>query len=276
MKYSICSVIYGSCGSFLPTYTLEDTMRRLARVGFDAVEIVCSSPHAWPFYMGLEKRAQVNEWKKKYGIEVSSVMAQPGGGPATNAASSNKTERAFAIRYIKECIDMASLWGCKNLAYVAGWYLFGTKKQEAWNNTLDTLKQIASYALDKGVNICIEPTSTDSNVIDCPDDGLLLMEQSGFQNVGLMFDMAHAFYRNEDPVDYIYTIGKNLKHIHLTDYDRRPPGTNGADFYPVMQALKDINYQGYVTMEIGFNRTTGADSVSRQSIEFLKSIEAQL
>lgn len=276
MKYSICSVIYGSCGSYIPSYTLEDTMCRLAHIGYDAVEIVCASPHAWPFYMGPEKRAQVNEWRKKYGIEISSVMAQPGGGPATNAASSNKAEREWAVHYIKECIDMAHLWKCKRLAYVAGWYLFGTKKQEAWNNTLDTLKQIAAYALDKEVTICIEPTSTDSNVIDCPDDALLLMEQSGYPNVGLMFDMAHAFYRNEDPIDYIYTIGKHLKHIHLTDYDRRPPGTNGADFFPVMQALKDIDYQGYVTMEIGFSRSTGSDSVSRQSIEFLKSIEMQL
>ena len=56
---------------------------------------------------------------------------------------------------------MAHLWGCKRLAYVAGWYLFGTKKQDAWNNTLDTLKQVAGYAQDKDITICIEPTSTD-------------------------------------------------------------------------------------------------------------------
>ena len=113
-------------------------------------------------------------------------------------------------------------------------------------------------------------------MIDCPDDALLLMEQSRYNNVGVIFDMAHAFYRNEDTADYIYTAGKNLKHIHFTDYDRRPPGTNGVDFYSVMRALKDVDYQGYVTMEIGFTRSTGSDSISRQSIEFLKSIETQL
>lgn len=276
MKYSICSCIYDSIGTLLPCYSLEDTMRRLARIGYDAIEIVCAAPLAYPYYMNQTQRKQVNVWKKQYGIAVSSVMAQPGGGPGCNVAAINPIERAWAIQYIKDVIDLAYLWDCKRLAFVAGWYSFGTRRIDAWNNTLDTLKQVAAYALERGIDVCIEPTSSDSNIVDCPDDALLMMEQSGMPNVGIMFDTAHAIFRQEDPADYVYTAGKNLKHIHLTDDNRMPPGTDGYDYYPVMQALKDVGFDGYVTFETGFPRSCGADSAARQALLHLKEIEAKL
>ena len=77
----------------------------------------------------------------------------------------------------------------------------------------------------------------------------LWMEQSELGNVGVMFDTAHAFHRCEPPTDYIYTMGANLKHVHLTDYNRTAPGTAGCDFVAIMQALDDVDYKGYVTLE---------------------------
>jgi protein FrlC len=44
-----------------------------------------------------------------------------------------------------------------------------------------------------------------------------------------------------------------------------------------MQALKDVAYDGYVTMEIGFDsRAAQPDSVARLALEHLKGIERQL
>ena len=92
-----------------------------------------------------------------------------------------------------------------------------------------------------------------------------------------MFDVTQALYRNEVPSDYIYQMGKNLKHIHMADYDRKAPGTAGCDFVDIMQALKDIGYDGYVTMENGFpTRSCHPDVVARESLENLKAIEARL
>lgn len=276
MKYSLCSIIYGSCGSMLPTYTLEEAMKRLAGIGYDGIEVVCASPHAWPYYLNDEKRKQVNKWQKDYNISISSVMAPPGGPMGCNAASACKEEREYTVKLIKEVIDLAHIWGVKTLAYVAGWSIYGTKRIDAWKNSLATLKEIGKYALDRGVNVCIEPTSTDSNVVDSPDDAIQMVEESGLPNIAIMFDTAHAFFRADNPQDYAYIAGKHLKHVHLCDYNRLAPGSGGFDFLPLMQALKDIDYQGYVTMEIGFSRTTGSDSIARKAIEHLKEIETKL
>jgi protein FrlC len=103
------------------------------------------------------------------------------------------------------------------------------------------------------------------------------MNDTKMDNVRLMFDTTHVLYRNEVPVDYIYTMGKDLKHIHIADYDRKSPGTNGCDFQGIMQALKDIHYDGYITMENGFtSRSMHPDVIARTSLENLKSIEKNL
>lgn len=59
--------------------------------------------------------------------------------------------------------------------------------------------------------------------------------------------------------------------IHFTDYDRQVPGTNGCDFVPVMQELKDIHCGGYVAIKTSFSsRGNHPDSIARWSLENFK------
>ena len=90
------------------------------------------------------------------------------------------------------------------------------------------LSEIAKTAADFGVVVVVEPTPTDSNLIESCDDAIELMEQVGAKSVGLMFDTQHAYYRNEVPTDYVYRMGKDLRHIHLSEFGRLPPGEAAA------------------------------------------------
>jgi protein FrlC len=214
---------------------------------------------------------------KKNDIKVSSILPVPGGGPGGNIASANKDEREWSVQYAKDCCDLGVELGCRTLVCVAGWYIYGTKQQDAWNYALDSIIKIGQHASKSQVIVCIEPTASDSNLVESADDALMMKEQTGLNNTYVMFDVAHALYRNEPPTDYIYNMGKNLKHIHLTDYNRQPPGTAGCDFKAIMQALKDIGFDGYVTMETGFgDRGAHPDSCARRSLENLKEIEKTL
>ncbi len=277
MKYAFNTWVYSSFPCWVPAYPLDETIKRLARIGYDGIELGCTSPHAWPEYFDNKKREYIRQCLKDNNIVISSVLAVPGGGPGANVASVDDAEREWTINHLKKVCDIAVDLDCKTMLYVAGWYIYGTKKQTAWNNSLDTLKRVGAYAADKGVTICVEPTAEDSNLVESAEDALALMEQSGLSNVGVMFDTAHAFHRCEPPTDYIYTMAEKLRNVHLTDYNRTAPGTSGCDFVAIMQALKDVNYSGYVTMETGFgSRSVHPDSVARTSLETLKSIEEKL
>lgn len=277
MKYSFNTWCYSSFPVWVPAYPLEEVIKRLSSIGYDGMEIGCAAPHAWPDYLNAEKRKEIKDLMDKNNIKASSLLPAPGGGPGANPASSTIEERNWTVKHYKDVVDLASDFGASTVLYVAGWRIYGTSQEEAWKNSLESLKSIAEYAKTKNITICVEPTSADSNLIETADDALLLMEQSGMDNVKVMFDTYHALYRNEVPSDYVYAMGKNLKHIHLSDYDRLAPGQGGMDFLPVLQALKDIGYDGYVTMEVGFSsRAVHPDSTARLALEHLKGLEKLL
>lgn len=277
MKYSFNTWVYSSFPSWLPAYPLKDTIERLARIGYDGIELGCASPHAWPYYLDNAKRKEIKGWLRDNNIVFSSLLPAPGGGPGANIASAIKEEREWSVQYVKDVVDLADDLDCHNVLIVCGWYIYGTKQQDAWNYSRESIREIAEYAEKKGTMLCLEPTPTDSNLVETADDALILKEQVGMNNVYVMFDTAHAFYRNEPPTDYIYRMNQDLKHVHITDYDRKAPGTAGCDFVGIMQALKDVNYDGFVTMETGFPyRGVHPDSCARISLETLKEIEKNL
>lgn len=277
MKYSFNTWAYSDFPNWVPSYPLKDVIERLARIGYDALELGCAQPHAWPYYLDSTKRKEIKRWLTDNNLAVSSVLPAPGGGPGGNVASICKEERDWTVQYMKDCIDLGVELDSKILTCVCGWYAFGTRKRDAWEYAKESLSKVAEHAEKNGVTMVLEPTATDSNLVESADDAITLMEDIGKENVKLMFDTTHVLYRNEVPSDYVYTMGKDLKHVHFADYNRAAPGTSGCDFFPIMQALKDINYTGYVTMENGFtSRSDHADSVARQSLENLKAIEAKL
>ena len=276
-KYAFNTWAYSSFPVWVPSYTLEDTIKRIARAGYEGIEIGCAAPHAWPAYLNAQRRTDLRALMADQNLPAVSLLPAPGGGPGNNVASPMVEERIATIAHYKEVVDLAHDLGATKVIYIAGWRVFGTPFQQAWDWTLSALKDIGRYAADKGVTICIENTAADSNLIDTVGQALLLRDEVGLNNVQLMFDTYHALYRNEVSSDQVYEIGKHLAHVHFADTNRLPPGEGSVDWVGVLQALKDINFTGYCTMEIGFNmRSVEPDRYARSAITYLKSIEKQV
>jgi len=277
MKYAFNIWPYTTFPVWAPAYPMEETIKRLSKIGYDGMEVGCAAPHAWPYYLSAEKRKEIKGLLDKNNIKISSMLPAPGGGPGVNPASATKEEREWTVKHYKDIIDLAVDLGCSTVLYLAGWFMFGTRQRDAWKYSVESLIEIAEYAKTKDITMMVEPQAADSNLVESADDALNMMEDAGLPNIKVMFDIFHALYRNEVPTDYIYTMGKDLKHIHISDYNRLAPGQGGLDFLPVMQALKEVEFDGYVTMEIGFDRrSVHPDSIARFALEHLKSLEKQL
>ncbi len=249
MKYAFNTWAYSSFPAWLPSYPLDEAIRRIAAIGYDGVEIGCAAPHAWPGYLNKERRAEL-------------PLAE---------------ERDATVRYYTEVIDLALDLGAEKVLYIAGWQIFGTSRQQAWDRSKDCLDQIASHADEKGITIVVEPTAAATNLIETADDAMELMRSVARDNVKVMFDTLHALYRNEIPADYVRTMREDLVHVHVSDSGRVIPGEGRVDWIGLMQALNECGYNGYLTMEIGLDsRAADPDQIARTALKFLKGVESQL
>ena len=276
MKLSFNTWVYSSFPVWVPAYTIEETIKRIARIGYDGIEIGAAAPHAYPSHLNKDRRKAIKKVLDDHGIAVSSMLPAPGGGPGFNVASPLPEERREAVDQYKQVIELCSDLGGPTVMYIAGWQIYGTPRIQAWDWSREALTEISKTAADFGVQLVVEPTPTDSNLVESCDHAIDMMEQVGAKNVGLMFDTQHAYYRNEVPTDYVYRMGKNLRHIHLSELGRGAPGTGPGDFVGIVSALREIDYKGYLALEIGFNRrNVEPDLVARQAYEYLKPLVSQ-
>ena len=77
IKYSYNTWPYSSFLNWVPAYTLEDTIKRLARIGYDGIEIGAAAPHAYPAYLTPERRKEVRGLLDASGIAIVSPCSTP-------------------------------------------------------------------------------------------------------------------------------------------------------------------------------------------------------
>jgi fructoselysine 3-epimerase len=87
MKLSFNTWVYSSFPIWVPAYPLEETIRRIARIGYDGIEIGAAAPHAYPAYLSSERRREIRKVLEDNNIVVSAMLPAPGGGPGFNVAS---------------------------------------------------------------------------------------------------------------------------------------------------------------------------------------------
>jgi len=69
-------------------------------------------------------------------------------------------------------------------------------------------------------------------------------------NVGIMEDTFHMNIEEDSMAEAIRNSGEKLLYIHIADSNRAAPGRGHINFKPVVQAIKDIDYQGYLSFEL--------------------------
>lgn len=273
MKLSFNTWPYASFPVWVPAYTLEDTIERIAKIGYEGIEIGAGSPHAYPPCLTKERRKHIRKVLDDNGIALSSMLPALSGGPGHNLTSPIPEERRHTIDHYKDLVELTAEWGGKIVLYIPGWIIFGTTFKQAWEWSTAALSEIADKAAKFDITLVIEPVSFDTNFVDKGEEAIEMMEEVNKPNVKLMFDTFHTLYRKEPSSDYIYRMGKNLRHMHISDNNRLPPGQGRGDFVSVINALKDIDFDGYLTMELGFDRRDiEPDFVARQSYEYLKPL----
>jgi fructoselysine 3-epimerase len=272
MKLSISTKLYFN-------YTLEETIRRVAKLGYPGIEIWGGRPHAYYRDMNQSSITSIKETLYKTGLEISGFIPAQFGYP-TNLCSPIASIRKDSVEYIKSSIETSLSLGCKKVSLCPGRTLYGQgyiKGMEALNASVS---ELVDYAVKKDVLLLLEPAHMlESDLVLTVEEGATFIESGKYENMGIALDTGHCNVNKESLVDAVFLLTKKQipMHIHLDDNNtlgdqHKIPGEGTIDFVPFLKALIETGYNGFLTVELGFDYTANPDAAAYKSNKIVSSI----
>jgi protein FrlC len=274
VKLSFNTWVYCSFPTWLPSRSLDEVIDVLGGLGYDGLELGGAAPHGYPDYLDADRRKAIVAQLAARNMRVSAICPALGGAPGYNPVSLEAAEREAGLDYMTKLIQLAADIECEHVIWLGGYRRYGQDPRQAWSWAVESLSACADAARTAGVRLAVEPTAQDSNMIEDAADCLRLLDdaQVGPDVAGVMLDTAHIFHRNDDVRAAFREAGDRLSYVHLTDHGRDAPGTH-RDFTSLVEELEALGYDGWLSMEVGFNRReVDPDDQARRSIEHLRGI----
>ena len=252
-------------------YSLEDSIREIARVGYSGVEILCDIPHA---YAPSFKDDQVRSLKKTLALsnmQISNLNAFTLYAIGdTYHPSWIDDSREMRIKHTIECIRLAKRIGAKHLSTEPGGPVVAppvpSSSQQQEQQQYQDISRFEKIFLSGLTRVTKMAEEEDIKVLIEPEPGLLIENSRQFKNfvtkinnskyIRLNFDIGHFYCVNEDPAKVVYELSDYIEHFHLADiahtriHNHLIPGKGSIDFRSVFDAMDDIGYRGFVTVEL--------------------------
>jgi sugar phosphate isomerase/epimerase len=259
-------------------YSIEDSISSISSIGYTAIELMCDSPHAFP-PLSAEKIDSIKKTLQENQMEISNLngfmMCAVNDFHHPSWIEKNQKKRNIRIQHTKYCIELASKLGVKTVSTEPGGPLLGLSEKEGLELFYDGLSEVIPVAEKNNVTLLIEP-----------EPGLLIENSSQFLNfmsrfntkyLSLNFDVGHFFCAGERPDKLIKTLADFISHIHLEDiaasreHKHLIPGRGAIDLKKVFDAISDINYKNYITIEL-YPYLDNPENAAKEAMQFINSL----
>ncbi len=267
-------------------YTLEETAVRIAKIGYRAIELLADVPHAWPAGLLPVQIEQIRQTLKKNNLAIANINAfmmnavadprQPFWHPSWIEPSEDY--RAIRREHTKRCLQLAADLGAKNIQTNPGGPIpDGLSREQAYCRFYDEIMPCVELAENLGVDLLIEPEPL--LLIEKFEQYLEFHARVGSPRLALNFDIGHAFCVGDDPASWIPRLAAHTRHYHIEDINAARvhahlvPGEGAIDFKPILSAIDQTGYTGWVTVEL-YPYLEDADRAGKTALETLEAQQA--
>jgi D-psicose/D-tagatose/L-ribulose 3-epimerase len=212
-----------------------------------------------------------------------------------NLVSPQPEVRARGEEFLKRCVERAAELGARLLCgplYAGLGVMTGRRRtEEEWKWATEGLRTTARRAQDLGMQLCLEPLNRfETYFLNTQEDAARLVGDIGLPNVRVHFDAFHANIEERRPADSLRALGNALGHVHISENDRGIPGTGHTDWRGILSALKEIHYEGWLTIEsfaqaepelaaataIWRDLAPSSDELASRGLRFIKGLSREL
>jgi D-psicose/D-tagatose/L-ribulose 3-epimerase len=279
MKYGLNSLVWVS--PFSNKHL--DLIRKAGDMGFDVFEIAVENPE-------LIDCPKIRKAAQSSGISTPLSCAF---GRSRDMSSKDDAIRANARKYVKTLIDFGAeldsqcISGPMYAAVGEACLKTPEERKSQFERAVESIRECADYAKPNGIKLAVEPLNRfETDLINTVDQGLVLVDEVGMDNVGLLLDTFHMNIEEKSITEAIRSAKGKILAFHSCANDRGTPGRDNLDWQAIKAALQDAGYNGSLIIEsftpdcieiakaasIWRPLAESPDTLASDGLEFLKSI----
>jgi D-psicose/D-tagatose/L-ribulose 3-epimerase len=252
---------------------------RIKEHGFDGVEVPMLDPVAFP-------AADIRNALAANDLECTVCSIIPGG---RSLISDDAEVRRRTQQHLRDAIQATAEVGAHVIdgpLYSPVGDLSGRRRTpDEWRWAIEGYQSVTPTLDGCGVTLAIEPLNRfETYFLNTAADVAALCDEVGHPRVGVAFDTFHANIEEKSIAGACRRLGGHLKHVQISENDRGTPGSGHIDWASLLSALRDLEYDGWLTIE-SFGPSLGAfsaavaiwrdiepmpDSIAFDGVEFLR------
>ena len=269
-------------------FSVEETIARIAWLGYQGLELLADVPHAWPAGLLASRKAAIRNCLAQHGLAISNVN-----GFMMNAVADPRQPywhpswiepdphyRAIRREHTKRALALARELGAPSIQTEPGGPL---ESGQSWNAAAgrfyDELMPCVEVAEKNEVLLLIEPEP--GLLIETFTQYLEFAGRIASPWIGLNFDIGHAYCVGEDPWKWIATMAPHTKHYHCEDiaesrvHRHLVPGRGAIDFAATFREIARTGYDGWITVEL-YPYIDNPDAAGREAKDYVDAILEQI
>ena len=265
-KYAMCNETYGD-------WPFEKAFALVADAGYTGIEIAPFTINNDITDVTAKRRTEIRRLAEKNGLEIIGLHWLLAKTEGLHLTSPDKDVRRKTAVYLGElarcCADLGGkllVFGSPKQRDLAP----GMSKKQGMKYAAEVFGQSVPVFEKTDVTVALEPLTTkETNFMTTAAEGVELMSLVDSPRVRLHLD-CKAMCGEPTPIpELIHKYRQQMVHFHANDPNLQGPGFGTLDFVPIMQALCDIDYNGWVSVEV-FDYTPGPERLTRESIDYMR------
>jgi sugar phosphate isomerase/epimerase len=272
MKFAICNETF-------PDWTFEKTCAFARECGYTGLEVAPFTLAKYATEVTPARRAELRKIAADAGLEIIGLhwlLAQTEGFYLTTPNPGIREATAeYLCELVRLCADLGGhimVLGSPKQRNL----LPGVSHEEGMRYAADTLRRVVPELERHGVTLAVEPLGPEEgDFLRTADLGVELMGMVGSPNCRLHLDVKAMSTEAVPIVDILRKHRASVAHFHANDPNRRGPGMGEVDFGPIFQALREIDYRGWVSVEV-FDYTPGPEYLALESLRYMRETLAKI
>ena len=264
---------FAMCNEFCENWPVEDAIRLARDVGYEGVEVAPFTIAGDVNQISPGRRDQIRSAAEEAGVEIIGLHWLLVGPKDVHMTTADDATRQRTQQYFLDLIGLCGDLGGDRM-------VIGSPKQrsvepgstyeQAWGRAIDLFKGLLPLAEEKGIVLCIEPLArTETDFIYTAAEGARMVDEIGHPNFRLHIDVK-AMCDEGRPLDEVIRDGAGrVGHFHVNDANRNGPGWGDTDYGPIVQAVREIGYDDYASVEV-FDFQYDPKRIAQSSLDFLQ------